>query len=51
MMDSFRIKAGKEANLQTLARGINVVVKDIIELHAKMFKKHGMLHITFTIRR
>ena len=25
MMDSFRIKAGKEANLQTLARGINVV--------------------------
>ena len=50
MMDSFRIKAGKEANLQTLARGINVVAlsqqpKDIIELHAKMFKKHGMTTI------
>ncbi len=50
MMDSFRIKAGEDANLQTLARGINVVAlsqqpKDIIELHAKMFKKHGMTTI------
>jgi pyruvate carboxylase subunit B len=37
-------------SLQTLARGINVVAlsaqpKDMIELHAKMFKKHGMTHI------
>lgn len=50
MMDSFRIAAGPEANLQTLARGINVVAlsaqpKDMIDLHAKMFKKHGITHI------
>ena len=47
MMDQFRKKAGKDANLQTLSRGINVVAlvqqpKDIIELHAKMFRKHGI---------
>jgi pyruvate carboxylase subunit B len=46
MMDSFRQAAGPEANLQTLGRGINVVAldsqpSDIIELHAKLFKKHG----------
>ncbi len=46
MMDTFRAVAGPEANLQTLGRGINVVAldsqpSDIIELHAKMFKKHG----------
>ena len=50
MMDSFREKAGATANLQTLARGINVVAlrqqpKDIIELHAKLFKKHGITTI------
>ena len=50
MMDAFRKTAGPEANLQTLARGINVVAlsqqpRDIIELHAKMFKKHGMTTI------
>ena len=50
MMDAFREKAGPDANLQTLARGINVVAlsqqpKDIIDLHAKMFKKHGMTTI------
>ena len=50
MMDTFREKAGPDANLQTLARGINVVAlesqpRDIIDLHAKMFKKHGMTTI------
>jgi pyruvate carboxylase subunit B len=50
MMDRFRKAAGPDARLQTLARGINVVAlsaqpKDMIDLHAKMFKKHGMTHI------
>ncbi|MCP4295267.1 MAG: biotin attachment protein [Proteobacteria bacterium] len=50
MMDRFRETAGPDANLQTLARGINVVAlsqqpKDIIDLHARMFKKHGMTTI------
>lgn len=47
MMDSFRQAAGPDANLQTLARGVNVVglssqSRDIIDLHARMFKKHGI---------
>ena len=50
MMDAFRETAGPNANLQTLARGVNVVAldsqpSDIIDLHAKMFKKHGMTTI------
>ena len=50
MMDRFREVAGPDANLQTLARGINVdglesQSRDIIDLHAKMFKKHGMTTI------
>ena len=50
MMDAFRAATGPDANLQTLARGINVVAlsqqpRDIIDLHAKMFKKHGMTTI------
>ncbi len=50
MMDSFRKAAGKEANLQSLARGINVVgldsqPRDIIKLHAQLFAKHGMTTI------
>ena len=50
MMDSFRATVGPDANLQTLARGVNVVgldsqSSDIIDLHAKMFKKHGMTTI------
>ncbi|WP_020612538.1 biotin/lipoyl-containing protein [Sediminispirochaeta bajacaliforniensis] len=50
MMDQFRQAAGPDANLQTLARGVNVVgldsqSRDIINLHAKMFKKHGMTTI------
>lgn len=51
MMDKFRSVVGPEANLQTLARGVNTVAldtspKEVIDLHAKMFKKHG----TTTIR-
>ncbi len=50
MMDSFRATAGPDANLQTLARGVNVVgldsqSSDIIKLHADLFKKHGMTTI------
>ena len=50
MMDAFRATAGPDANLQTLARGVNVVgldsqPSDIIDLHAKMFKKHGITTI------
>lgn len=50
MMDTFRKAVGPDARLQTLARGINVVAleaqpKDMIDLHAKMFKKHGMTRI------
>ncbi|HDQ13644.1 MAG TPA: biotin/lipoyl-binding protein [Sediminispirochaeta sp.] len=50
MMDQFRQAAGPEANLQTLARGVNVVgldsqPRDIIDLHAKLFKKHGITTI------
>lgn len=50
MMDAFRKVTGPDANLQTLARGINVVAlnqqpRDIIDLHAKLFKKHGITTI------
>jgi pyruvate carboxylase subunit B len=50
MMDRFRREVGPSVALQTLARGINVVAlsqcpRDIIDLHAKMFKKHGMTTI------
>jgi pyruvate carboxylase subunit B len=50
MMDAFRRVAGPNANLQTLARGVNVVAldsqsSDIIKLHAQLFKKHGMTTI------
>ncbi len=50
MMDRFRLEVGNEAELQTLARGISVVAlnqcpRDIIDLHAKMFRKHGMTTI------
>ena len=51
MMDRFRQIVGPDANLQTLARGINTVMLDtgsreLIDLHAKLFAKHG----TTTIR-
>ncbi len=50
VLDSFREAAGPEANLQTLARGINVVgldsqPSDIIRLHAELFAKHGVTTI------
>ncbi|WP_345986235.1 biotin/lipoyl-containing protein [Sulfurimonas sp. HSL-1656] len=50
-MDKFREIVGPDANLQTLARGVNTVMLDtgsreLVDLHAKMFKKHG----TTTIR-
>lgn len=50
MMDEIRKLVGPDINLQTLARGVNVVglesqTKDVINLHAKMFKKHGMTTI------
>lgn len=49
-MDDFRKAAGPNANLQTLARGVNVVGLesqpiDVIKLHARMFKKHGVTTI------
>ncbi|HEG2430606.1 TPA: biotin attachment protein [Campylobacter jejuni] len=51
MMDRFRAIVGKDTNLQTLARGVNTVTLDtgsseLIDLHAKLFAKHG----TTTIR-
>ena len=50
MMDIFRKTVGPDANLQTLARGVNVVglesqSSEIIRLHAKLFKKHGITTI------
>ena len=47
VMDNFRKIAGPSANLQTLARGINVVgldsqPRDIIKLHAQLMHKHGI---------
>ena len=51
MMDKFREVTGKDANLQTLSRGVNTVTLDtgsreLVDLHAKLFAKHG----TTTIR-
>ncbi|MDR4496959.1 MAG: biotin/lipoyl-binding protein [Candidatus Scalindua sp.] len=50
MMDDFRKTAGQDAELQTLARGVNVVAldsqpSDFITLHAQLFKKHGITTI------
>ena len=50
MMDAFREAAGPDANLQTLARGTNVVglesqSSDVIAMHARLFKKHGITTI------
>ncbi len=46
-MDKIRATVGPEVKLQSLARGVNVVglnsqPRDIIDLHAKMFAKHGV---------
>lgn len=51
IMDKFRAIVGPDVNLQTLSRGVNTVALDtapreVVDLHAKMFKKHG----TTTIR-
>ncbi len=50
MMDRFREVAGPDADLQTLSRGVNVVgldsqPRDVIDLHARMFSKHGITTI------
>lgn len=47
MMDKVRETVGPDVNLQSLSRGVNVVglvsqTRDVIDLHAKMFKKHGV---------
>ncbi|MBP7274952.1 MAG: biotin attachment protein [Kiritimatiellae bacterium] len=49
-MDQFRATVGPDVELQTLARGVNVVCLDsqpreIIRLHARLFKKHGITTI------
>ena len=46
-MDKIRAAVGPDIKLQSLARGVNVVglnsqPRDIIDLHAKMFAKHGV---------
>ena len=46
-MDKIRAAVGPDVKLQSLARGVNVVglnsqPRDIIDLHAKMFAKHGV---------
>jgi pyruvate carboxylase subunit B len=50
MMDASREVVGPDANLQTLARGVNVVglesqSSDMIKMHAELFKKHGITTI------
>jgi pyruvate carboxylase subunit B len=50
VMDKFREICGPNVNLQTLARGVNVVALDsqsseMIKLHADLFKKHGVTTI------
>lgn len=50
MHDAARAVAGPNANFQTLSRGINVVgldsqPRDIIKLHADLFKKHSITTI------
>lgn len=50
VMDSFRKTVGPDVDLQTLARGVNVVglesqPREMIKLHADLFKKHGITTI------
>ena len=50
MMDKFRETVGSDIKLQTLARGVNYVGLDtgsaeILDLHAQLFKKHGITTI------
>ena len=47
MMDKVRETVGPDVKLQSLSRGVNVVglnsqPRDVIDLHAKMFAKHGI---------
>ena len=49
-MDKIRAAVGPDINLQSLSRGVNVVgldsqPRDVIDLHAKMFAKHGVTTI------
>ena len=46
-MDKIRAAVGSDVKLQSLSRGVNVVglnsqPRDVIDLHAKMFAKHGV---------
>ena len=46
-MDKIREAVGPDVKLQSLARGVNVVglnsqPRDVIDMHAKMFAKHGV---------
>ncbi len=50
VMDSVRAAVGPDVDLQTLARGISVVAlkaqpREIVKLHADLFKKHGITTI------
>ncbi|MGL4982050.1 MAG: biotin/lipoyl-containing protein [Treponemataceae bacterium] len=50
VMDTFRKTVGPNVDLQTLARGVSVVglksqPREMINLHAQMFKKHGITTI------
>lgn len=50
VMGQYRTIGGPDINLQTLSRGINVIglesnPSDVIALHAKLFKKHGITTI------
>ncbi len=50
IMDAFRRAVGPNVDLQTLARGISVVAlkaqpRDMVKLHADLFKRHGMTTI------
>ncbi len=47
VMGQYRTIGGPDINLQTLSRGINVIgleshPSDVIALHARLFKKHGV---------
>lgn len=49
-MDEIRTKMGPDVELQTLARGVNIVAldsqsSDFVKLHAQLFKKHGVTTI------
>lgn len=49
-MDEIRTRMGPDINLQTLARGVNVVGlvsqnSEFIKMHAQLFKKHGVTTI------